>query len=154
MQYLLLIYRNEAEQAKMAHGEAVGGSPVEQTMGKEVRPQQANDAPALVSTDPQSYIEKVALSQSVRECAQVGNEAEADMYGINASREPYGWATSAMRLAAYRKLDPGPIEEFVFYDHPSGRNRVRRAMLWLKENPTAVATMPAIAPSEAAPPPM
>ena len=24
-------------------------------------------------------------------------------------------------LAQYRKLDPGPIEEIVFYDHPSGR---------------------------------
>ncbi|MGH8265676.1 MAG: M48 family metalloprotease, partial [Steroidobacteraceae bacterium] len=69
-------------------------------------------------------------------------EAEADMFGINAAREPYGWATSAMRLSSYRKLDPGPLEEYVFYDHPSGRNRVRRAMLWLKENPTAVATPP------------
>ena len=67
-------------------------------------------------------------------------EAEADMFGINASREPYGWATSAMRLASYRKLDPGPVEEFLFYDHPSGRNRVHRAMVWLKENPQAVAT--------------
>jgi STE24 endopeptidase len=67
-------------------------------------------------------------------------EAEADMFGINASREPYGWATASMRLASYRKLDPGPIEEFLFYDHPSGRNRVHRAMLWLKENPQAVAT--------------
>jgi STE24 endopeptidase len=81
------------------------------------------------------------------------SEAEADMYGINASREPYGWATSAMRLAAYRKLDPGPVEELLFYDHPSGRNRVRRAMLWLKENPAAVATMPAVAPQAVAEPP-
>ena len=75
-------------------------------------------------------------------------EAEADMFGIDAAREPYGWATSAMRLSSYRKLDPGPVEEYVFYDHPSGRNRVRRAMLWLKENPTAVATPPAPRPAE------
>jgi len=67
-------------------------------------------------------------------------EAEADVFGINASREPYGWATASMRLASYRKLDPGPIEEFLFYDHPSGRNRVHRAMVWLKENPQAVAS--------------
>ena len=61
-------------------------------------------------------------------------EAEADMFGIDAAREPYGWATATMRLASYRKLDPGPVEEFLFYDHPSGRDRVRRAMIWLKEN--------------------
>ena len=74
-------------------------------------------------------------------------EAEADQFGINAAREPYGWATSAMRLSSYRKLDPGAIEEFLFYDHPSGRHRVRTAMLWLKENQQlmALAAAPAAA---------
>jgi STE24 endopeptidase len=76
------------------------------------------------------------------------NEAQADQFGINAAREPYGWATSAMRLASYRKLDPGPVEEFLFYDHPSGRRRVRMAMLWLKENQQLMA--PAAAPAAAA----
>ena len=65
-------------------------------------------------------------------------EAEADAFGLNASREPYGWATSAMRLSAYRKLSPGPTEEFLFYDHPSGYERVHAAMIWLKENPPPV----------------
>ena len=71
------------------------------------------------------------------------------MFGINAAREPYGWATSAMRLSAYRKVDPGPIEEFVFFDHPSGRNRVRRAMLWLKENQQLVAAAAPATPAAA-----
>jgi STE24 endopeptidase len=61
-------------------------------------------------------------------------EGEADAFGLNAAREPYGWATAAMRLSAYRKISPGPLEEFVFYDHPSGYRRVRAAMIWLKEN--------------------
>jgi STE24 endopeptidase len=61
-------------------------------------------------------------------------EAEADAFGLNAAREPYGWATAAMRLSTYRKINPGRIEEFVFYDHPSGYQRVHAAMLWLKEN--------------------
>jgi hypothetical protein len=26
------------------------------------------------------------------------------------------------------------VEEFLFYDHPSGYQRVRAAMIWLKEN--------------------
>ena len=62
-------------------------------------------------------------------------ENEADAYGLNAAREPYGFAMSAMRLSTYRKISPGPIEEILFYDHPSGYDRVRRSMTWLKENP-------------------
>jgi STE24 endopeptidase len=61
-------------------------------------------------------------------------EAEADAFGLNAAREPEGFAMAAMRLSTYRKLKPGPVEEFIFYDHPSGYERVRRAMLWRKEN--------------------
>ena len=61
-------------------------------------------------------------------------EAEADAFGLNASREPNGFAMSAMRLSAYRKLRPGALEEIIFYDHPSGWQRVHASMLWLKEN--------------------
>jgi STE24 endopeptidase len=61
-------------------------------------------------------------------------ESEADAFGLNAAREPQGFAMTSMRLSTYRKLKPGPVEEFIFYDHPSGYDRVRRAMLWQKEN--------------------
>lgn len=61
-------------------------------------------------------------------------ESEADAFGLNASREPYGWAMSAMRLSTHRKIHPGKFEEFMFYDHPSGYERVRAAMIWLKAN--------------------
>jgi len=61
-------------------------------------------------------------------------EAEADAYGLNAAREPEGFAMAAMRLSTYRKIAPDPLEEFIFYDHPSGHERVRRAMIWRKEN--------------------
>ncbi len=67
-------------------------------------------------------------------------EAEADIFGLNASREPEGFAMASMRLSTYRKLRPGPLEEFLFYDHPSGYDRVRRSMLWRKENLPAAAT--------------
>jgi len=72
-------------------------------------------------------------------------EAEADAFGLNAAREPNGFAMSAMRLSTYRKLRPGPLEEVIFYDHPSGYTRVHNAMLWLAENqdnPTANAPIP------------
>ena len=61
-------------------------------------------------------------------------EAEADIYGINASRQPDGFAQAAIHLGEYRKMSPGPVEEWIFYDHPSGRNRIQAAMRWKKEN--------------------
>jgi STE24 endopeptidase len=69
-------------------------------------------------------------------------EGEADAFGLNAAREPQGFAMASMRLSTYRKLRPGALEEFVFYDHPSGYERVRRAMTWLKENQGAEAPSP------------
>ena len=58
------------------------------------------------------------------------NEAEADIFGLNAAREPDGFATAALRLASYRKIDPGAFEEFIFFDHPSGRARIAMSMQW------------------------
>ena len=61
-------------------------------------------------------------------------EREADAFGINTSREPDGMARVALKLGAYRKLNPTPLEEFIFYDHPSGRARIRMAMDWKAAN--------------------
>ncbi|HTT98771.1 MAG TPA: M48 family metallopeptidase [Rhizomicrobium sp.] len=61
-------------------------------------------------------------------------EAQADIFGINAARQPDGFAQAALHLSEYRKLDPSPLEEFVFYDHPSGRNRIHMMMVWKKEH--------------------
>jgi Zn-dependent protease with chaperone function len=61
-------------------------------------------------------------------------EHEADRFGINASRQPDGFAQAAIHLGEYRKMSPGPIEEFIFYDHPSGRRRIHDAMQWKAEN--------------------
>jgi STE24 endopeptidase len=61
-------------------------------------------------------------------------EYEADMYGLNASRQPDGFAQAAIHLGEYRKMSPGPIEEWFFFDHPSGRNRIYAAMRWKAEN--------------------
>ena len=62
-------------------------------------------------------------------------EFEADMYGLNAAQQPDGEANVDMLLGEYRKLDPGPVEEFLFYDHPSGRTRITAAMRWKAEHP-------------------
>ena len=57
-------------------------------------------------------------------------EREADQFGINTSREPDGECKVALKLGAYRKLDPSPLEEFMFFDHPSGRARILMGMEW------------------------
>lgn len=62
-------------------------------------------------------------------------EYEADMYGLNAARQPDGEANVDMMLGEYRKLDPTPLEEFIFFDHPSGRTRITAAMRWKAEHP-------------------
>jgi len=62
------------------------------------------------------------------------HEYEADMYGLNASRQPDGFAQAAIHLSEYRRMSPGPVEEWIFFDHPSGRNRILAAMRWKAEN--------------------
>jgi STE24 endopeptidase len=61
-------------------------------------------------------------------------EAEADIFGLNAARQPDGMAEAALHLAEYRKLSPGPLEEWMFFDHPSGRNRILMSMRWKAEH--------------------
>jgi STE24 endopeptidase len=68
-------------------------------------------------------------------------EYEADVFGLNTARQPDGFAQTAIKLSEYRKLDPGPIEEMMFFDHPSGRTRIYTAMRWKAEN------LPATTPS-------
>lgn len=62
------------------------------------------------------------------------NEVEADNYGLNAAREPDGFASTAMKLSEYRKIEPSYWEEIIFFDHPSGRSRVEMSMKWKAEN--------------------
>jgi len=57
-------------------------------------------------------------------------EIEADRFALNLAREPHAEAEVDLKLTEYRKPDPGPIEEFIFFDHPSTRFRVHDAMRW------------------------
>lgn len=71
------------------------------------------------------------------------NESEADVFGLDAAREPDGFAKVAMRLSEYRKIEPSALEEALFFDHPSGRTRVRMAMEWKAANvPTPQIVVP------------
>jgi STE24 endopeptidase len=57
-------------------------------------------------------------------------ELESDVFGLDASRAPDAAATTFLKLGEYRDLDPHPLVELIFFDHPSGRVRIRNAMEW------------------------
>jgi len=61
-------------------------------------------------------------------------ELQADLFALNASRQPDGFARVALRLSDYRKVSPGRLEEILLHDHPSGRTRVYESMRWKAEN--------------------
>lgn len=67
------------------------------------------------------------------------NESAADAFGLDAAREPDGFASVAMKLSEYRKIEPGPVEEAIFFDHPSGHTRVHMAMEWKAKHLAEVA---------------
>jgi STE24 endopeptidase len=69
-------------------------------------------------------------------------ESQADIFGLNLARRPDAFATVALKLSTYRKLDPSPLEELVFYDHPSGHTRIFTAMRWKAEQIKADAVKP------------
>jgi STE24 endopeptidase len=57
-------------------------------------------------------------------------EDEADDFGLNASHQPDAAATTFLKLGEYRDLDPDPVIEVLFFDHPSGQSRIQNAMNW------------------------
>lgn len=71
----------------------------------------------------------LAMTPVLNTIVRIG-ESEADAFGLDSAREPDGFASTAMKLSEYRKIEPTPLEEALFFDHPSGRTRVRMAMEW------------------------
>ena len=74
------------------------------------------------------------LATPIRNTIIRTQEQEADVFGLNAARQPDGFATTALKLAEYRKLKPGPWEEIIYFDHPSGYTRILTAMRWKAEH--------------------
>lgn len=60
-------------------------------------------------------------------------ETEADLWGLNLAREPHGEAEVLLKLVEYRKADPGPLEEIIFFTHPGTRTRIYNAMRWREQ---------------------
>jgi STE24 endopeptidase len=62
------------------------------------------------------------------------HEAEADLYGLNASQQPIGAADFMLRDADARPLSPGALVEWALYTHPAPANRIATAMRWRAEH--------------------
>lgn len=57
-------------------------------------------------------------------------EAQADIFGLNASQAPTGMAEFMIHDADIARLTPTELDVFLFYDHPSDSSRVEAAMRW------------------------
>jgi STE24 endopeptidase len=63
------------------------------------------------------------------------NESESDAYSFKTVNLPDAMAGGLVKTAEYRYPRPHPVQEFIFYTHPSVERRVRRAMEWKAAHP-------------------
>ena len=64
------------------------------------------------------------------------DEIEADRYSLETVNLPDALASALVKTAEYRNPRPTPLEEALFYDHPSVERRVRTAMEWKASHET------------------
>ncbi|MDB4068599.1 M48 family metalloprotease [Pseudomonadales bacterium] len=62
------------------------------------------------------------------------NELAADRYSLEAVGLPDAMAGALVKTAEYRDPRPHPLQEFLFYTHPSVERRVLMAMQWKAEH--------------------
>jgi STE24 endopeptidase len=61
----------------------------------------------------------------------------ADQFSLDHAREPDGLALNLLRNWRDDKVDPSPVEEAIFFDHPSLQHRLEHAMRWKAEHGSA-----------------
>ena len=70
------------------------------------------------------------LAQPVLNTMSRRAEIEADQYSLRTARLPDALASALVKTAEYRDPRPHPLQEWLFYTHPSVERRVRMAMDW------------------------
>ncbi len=76
------------------------------------------------------------LQPAMNNIIRIG-EKEADAYSLENVGLPDALSGALIKTAEYRYPLAGPIEETIFYTHPTVSNRVRNAMEWKAANPLA-----------------
>ena len=61
-------------------------------------------------------------------------ETQADQYSLETAKLPDALASALVKTAEYRYPRPHPVQEMLFYSHPSVERRVRMAMDWKAAN--------------------
>ena len=61
-------------------------------------------------------------------------ETQADQYSLETAKLPDALATALVKTAEYRYPRPHPVQEMLFYTHPSVERRIRIAMDWKAAN--------------------
>jgi STE24 endopeptidase len=74
------------------------------------------------------------LAQPVINASIRFGEIEADQYSLATAKLPDAMASALVRTAEYRYPRPHPVQEILFYTHPSVERRVRMAMDWKAAN--------------------
>jgi STE24 endopeptidase len=62
-------------------------------------------------------------------------EREADRYSLETVNLPDALASALVKTAEYRNPRPAPLQEAIFYTHPSVERRVEAAMAWKAAHP-------------------
>jgi len=70
------------------------------------------------------------LAQPITNFVVRRGETEADQYSYHTVNLPDAMATALVKTAEYRDPRPHPVQEFIFYSHPSVESRVKAAMEW------------------------
>lgn len=60
----------------------------------------------------------------------------ADQFSLDRAREPDGLALTLLREWDGQRVDPSPVQEALFYDHPSLKSRLVHAMTWKAAHPS------------------
>ena len=75
------------------------------------------------------------LAQPITNFVVRRGETEADQYSYHTVNLPDAMATALVKTAEYRDPRPNPVQEFIFYSHPSVERRVKAAMEWKAQQP-------------------
>lgn len=74
------------------------------------------------------------LAQPVVNASIRFGETQADQYSLETVKLPDALASALVKTAEYRYPRPHPVQEMLFYTHPSVERRVRMAMDWKAVN--------------------
>ena len=77
----------------------------------------------------------LVLATPARNALSRISETEADRYSLETANLPDALATALVKTAEYRDPRPHPLQEALFYTHPSVERRVLAAMQWKASNP-------------------